>query len=256
MSADAIVNLLFLCGLISLYGLWRLSLFLRRRAISSGRWIEGMAGHLGGEIARDPSYPCPFVRFERKGLRGYYLAWYLGTSNIRVTSLELCAGVPDLLAATSPHSRRVTPRFARGVEFHWEGFRVAARDPKGAKRMLDEGLGQILWGLQERYGAPVRVQLAPTRLTIEVERFLRTPEAADLVLYLDRLLSLLSAECRVEVLSVRFDPHAGVCPVCGTALANPVTCDSCRTPHHRECWDYSGRCAIFACGARKRTMIG
>lgn len=250
-AISVLLQVLLVAPFFLLYLLWKLSQYFRRRSVASGQWIEGMARHLGGEIARDPAYPCPFVRFERRGHRGYYLVWYLGTSNIRVTTLELCAGIPDLLAVTSPNSRRVTPRFARGVEFGWEGFRVAARDPDDARRMLDEGLGRLLWGLQERFRAPVRIQLAPTRLTIEVERFLHTPEAIELADFLDWLLPLLSAECRIEVLSVRFDPRAGVCPVCGTALTSPVTCGSCKTPHHRECWNYAGRCAIFACGGRQ-----
>jgi len=38
------------------------------------------------------------------------------------------------------------------------------------------------------------------------------------------------------------------CPVCGTdVIEQPKTCPRCATPHHRECWDYAGGCAIFGC---------
>lgn len=38
------------------------------------------------------------------------------------------------------------------------------------------------------------------------------------------------------------------CPVCATSLAHDVVqCARCETPHHRECWEYAGRCAVFAC---------
>lgn len=55
-------------------------------------------------------------------------------------------------------------------------------------------------------------------------------------------------------------PHSGIefgetaeemdgrCPICTTALSEPlIRCRRCSAPHHRECWDYLGRCAVYAC---------
>ncbi len=40
-----------------------------------------------------------------------------------------------------------------------------------------------------------------------------------------------------------------VCPICGEEIQNDlVFCRACKTPHHRECWLYNGRCSVFACG--------
>jgi len=42
-----------------------------------------------------------------------------------------------------------------------------------------------------------------------------------------------------------------VCPVCGAAIARDlVTCQRCLTPHCRECWEYNGKCATYACGEK------
>ena len=39
-----------------------------------------------------------------------------------------------------------------------------------------------------------------------------------------------------------------VCPICtGTIEEDLVLCSSCQSPHCRECWQYNGRCATFAC---------
>ena len=39
------------------------------------------------------------------------------------------------------------------------------------------------------------------------------------------------------------------CPICGESIERQlVTCVSCKTPHHQDCWEYNGRCATFACG--------
>jgi hypothetical protein len=44
-------------------------------------------------------------------------------------------------------------------------------------------------------------------------------------------------------------PH---CIVCGEALRTDlVTCRSCRTPHHKDCWQYFGGCATYACGGKQ-----
>lgn len=39
------------------------------------------------------------------------------------------------------------------------------------------------------------------------------------------------------------------CQVCGVGLsAGPVVyCSKCKTPHHKDCWDYLGQCSTFAC---------
>lgn len=44
---------------------------------------------------------------------------------------------------------------------------------------------------------------------------------------------------------------AGRCPVCSTAIAAPVVvCPRCDVPHHEQCWDYLGRCAVYGCQPR------
>jgi hypothetical protein len=48
----------------------------------------------------------------------------------------------------------------------------------------------------------------------------------------------------------------GSCRVCGCPLDGPIVgCVKCRTPHHADCWEYSGVCSVYACGsavARRR----
>ena len=40
-----------------------------------------------------------------------------------------------------------------------------------------------------------------------------------------------------------------VCRVCGEGIGEtPLRCGRCATPHHRECWEYAGKCSIFGCG--------
>ena len=42
-----------------------------------------------------------------------------------------------------------------------------------------------------------------------------------------------------------------ICPVCATAIKDEIaSCPRCETPHHPDCWDYAGGCAIFGCDSR------
>ena len=46
------------------------------------------------------------------------------------------------------------------------------------------------------------------------------------------------------------------CPVCGSELNDEViTCHDCQTPHHKECWDYVGHCAIFGCHQSEKALV-
>ncbi|HZE97911.1 MAG TPA: RING finger protein [Planctomycetota bacterium] len=46
---------------------------------------------------------------------------------------------------------------------------------------------------------------------------------------------------------------SGRCPICATTLSEPVVrCERCRSPHHRDCWVYLGRCATYGCEPRPR----
>lgn len=40
-----------------------------------------------------------------------------------------------------------------------------------------------------------------------------------------------------------------VCQICGEPIVDDlVFCRHCKTPHHRDCWQYVGRCSVFGCG--------
>lgn len=48
-----------------------------------------------------------------------------------------------------------------------------------------------------------------------------------------------------------------VCSVCCEKLdAEVVFCGRCQTPHHRDCWEYSGGCSTYGCGGRQCFVPG
>jgi len=45
--------------------------------------------------------------------------------------------------------------------------------------------------------------------------------------------------------------HSPCCPVCRQAVVeDPVECERCTAPYHRDCWSFIGNCSIFGCGAQ------
>jgi hypothetical protein len=43
-----------------------------------------------------------------------------------------------------------------------------------------------------------------------------------------------------------------VCKVCGETIDSPeVICATCRTPHHRDCWEFIGSCSIYGCNGKQ-----
>ena len=56
----------------------------------------------------------------------------------------------------------------------------------------------------------------------------------------------------VEWLDVAGAWRRGLCLVCGCLLGSGVVrCASCRTPHHEECWRWTGECSTYACRERR-----
>ena len=56
----------------------------------------------------------------------------------------------------------------------------------------------------------------------------------------------------IEILEVALPEEMVRCKVCGERiLLDKIECRRCDTPHHRDCWDYAGKCSTYACGETK-----
>jgi hypothetical protein len=242
----------FVVGLLFLRSIQRSR---RRKAqLREGRTLDEIARLMNGEVDRTAEFP--FVRFHRQGARCYFVQWGIGSADVVVSTLEACAGTPGFLEASSADSRRMLSRFPRARETPTYGsFRIVTTDFAWAHGLLRTGLGPLLREFHAWAGAPVRVQMTPGRLTVEVEAITGTAESVHLTRFFDRLFELVHGSDEpdgVTVLSTSFDPSRGRCPVCGMLTTAPLTlCAGCRAPHHADCWAYAGRCGIFGCGARR-----
>jgi Prokaryotic RING finger family 1 len=66
-----------------------------------------------------------------------------------------------------------------------------------------------------------------------------------------RLHDQMRVQTQMEVEFVS-DKHVGgessICGVCGQAIESDlVRCRRCRAAHHRECWEFNGKCSTYGC---------
>jgi hypothetical protein len=127
---------------------------------------------------------------------------------------------------------------------------------RGERAVADEFLGpsvlRLLNDLAGLYGATVaigarfRVSGRPDRTADALTRF--TLLSLQLAQHA-RLFAEKSSEVSVVETTA---PAGGQCQICGVELEGVlVRCSRCSTPHHADCWEYTGACSTYGCGETK-----
>lgn len=138
-----------------------------------------------------------------------------------------------------------------------ERWKVLAADADEVRHLLSDGVRLAidqLW--RHPTPAELAISLSPGWLT--VRKVWNSPRGVEIEEFVERVCALsdqlnLAAASGIEFLvSERAQLlEEARCGVCGDGLASDlVVCRRCNTPHHRECWQYGGGCATYACGGR------
>ncbi len=134
-------------------------------------------------------------------------------------------------------------------------FSVRATDVGAATSLLNGTVQLQIDNLRTSpIPSPLRVEFGSGNLQICKSKVLRF--YPDLVEFVQRALDLydqllLTSSRGIEFLEQQsFQPLEEVkCQVCGEEIRDDlVFCRRCKTPHHRECWQYNGACSVFGCG--------
>ncbi len=134
--------------------------------------------------------------------------------------------------------------------------------------MLSSEVQALIWKLAQLGAAPpifgtrdIQVQFLGGVLTVTKPRHLNTYEHLEEFVSLSA--ELFQAALRTRSTGITFvtgstvdaqqpDSVESQCQVCGEPLAaDLVWCAACKTPHHRECWEYFGGCSTYACGHKQ-----
>lgn len=96
------------------------------------------------------------------------------------------------------------------------------------------------------------IEIGPSALEIRIAEVADTAEVAMAMVRTARdfLGFLVDLDIvRPAVVAIEYSEQAsGHCPICLSTLTDPlVRCPRCRSPHHRQCWEYLGHCATYGC---------
>ncbi len=149
------------------------------------------------------------------------------------------------------------------------GYVVQANDPDMAREFLAPSVRWSI-GKLSRLGPPggMLVSINPERLLVQVDRNLGLNAEAlahvvheTLVIH-DGLQRGVAARMTQGISIVSSGPAASedagppICKVCGEPIVTPaVLCASCRTPHHRDCWEFVGTCSIYGCRGKEWLIL-
>lgn len=147
-------------------------------------------------------------------------------------------------------------------------FYISGNTRASVRDMLSAEVQAVIWKLAQTGFAPpihatrdIQVRFLGGVLTITKPRLLTSEAHLDEFIRLSA--ELFEAALRTRTTGITFvgdvsldakEPDAveSQCQVCGEPLAKDlVYCGGCRTPHHRECWEYFGGCSTYACGHKQ-----
>lgn len=148
-------------------------------------------------------------------------------------------------------------------------FFISGNSPSAVCDMLSAEVQALIWKLAQVGSLPgihgtcdIQVKFLGGVLTITKPRHLTSYDQLEELVTLSA--QLFEAATRTRATGITFvgtsptsepqepDTLESQCQVCGEPLAaDLVWCAACKTPHHRECWEYFGGCSTYACGHKK-----
>jgi hypothetical protein len=176
-----------------------------------------------------------------------------------------CRGRLDFISDRTEIRFELDDRGQPGLEVSTASFisQIAEEDPE-AFRVRGSGElyrrifanGELPRMLRD-WGVPFEWALGPDRFELRIHG--QPGDEEELWRWLKGAFRLLQAipgfedDAPIQIPTVsRFSPAEGECQVCGVSLGEGtvVRCRRCATPHHEDCWAYTGWCSTFACSER------
>ena len=199
-------------------------------------------------------YGETFIRlttYQVGGSRGIRVMELIAQFGERRCRLEVFPRSADTLLA--PSSRDLSPTSLGGDDFA-SRWTILTSDEQEAAQLLTQ---PVRFQLDQLRRTPewsdVNLSIRPGWLTIR--RKWTSTRPADLETFVELALGLIDQALLTRTSGIDFLDDGQVkvidaahCLVCGEGLVSDlVYCRRCKTPHHRECWEYSGSCSTYGC---------
>lgn len=233
------------------------------------RWFAGwreLATRYGGVV--DSWWWLPRMRLQWRGVP-VVLRSQKKLDGTRLMGTVLESAAPEVAGNFSVRSRDwpapVTSRRRAAGPAAGDGFDgmfdVQFHPATGPIRLPDA----VRWQIQELAHwsgeSPLHVQVKSQQIRIARPGYLTKPEALDDFLRLGlrlvdqlRTMETRGLEFVNEDQAILLDD--AVCPICTDRIEGRMTlCVRCKTPHCRDCWEYNGKCGMFACNETRSTPV-
>jgi hypothetical protein len=133
-------------------------------------------------------------------------------------------------------------------------FTIESLNPDYARTLITGGVRSAILMLSRiRKSGGVDVRFGGGELV--VQKLMVLDQASELSAFVRHTMEIFDQACLARTTGIEFvdtDLHLiqdAKCPICGDLIEDDlVFCCRCKTPHHRECWQYNGKCATYACG--------
>ena len=249
-------GLALILGVMIAVGLVMLA-FQVRKSREAGAKIRLLADHLKGRVLPGRLWGIPSVGFE---LHGYSARLEFGEEGRDFTRVSV--RIP-----TSTAGRLIIVPESLGGQFHRlfgvhdieigdrrfdHAFIIQAQPEAVAHRVFDPAQREAAMAAVRRLAAHGRFMLRAERGSLEIQYHDLRLEAAPLLELVRSASELIPCLLSNPHTGIEYGESAelrdGHCPICTTTLEEPlIRCRRCGAPHHRECWEYFGRCAVYAC---------
>ena len=134
-------------------------------------------------------------------------------------------------------------------------FVVRGTDEEEVRRFLSDGVRwQISRLLGEGSDDHLYILIGNGHICVQRPRLIRS--FAALKIFVERSLELYDQAMITRAVGIEFVDNGEVatldhviCKVCGEEIEGHemVYCERCKTPHHGECWQYTGSCSVYGC---------
>lgn len=251
----------------TIIGIFLLMVTFNRLHRTTERWNRSfamVARRFGGDWSRGGWFRYPSLRLRYGATHARLAAYRYGGGN-GPWCVEMVVHMPEPLAMRCEIGMR-TPQRRLGrssqglseIELDWTDFRynwqVLTDDGDMANLLLSRAVRlqlDQLWKFPFR--SEVSISLFPNWLIIrkvwdstrpiDLEGFAE----ASLALY-DQLQLARSAGIEFVEGDAPVVLDGAECRICGEQLVRDVVlCRRCKTPHHRDCWEYAGACSTYGC---------
>ncbi len=140
-------------------------------------------------------------------------------------------------------------------------LRVRYKEREAAEKLLSDG---VCWQARQLYEFLQRscLLIAIKRGSLTIRKYTRIRKFHDLDQFVRIGLAWFDQALLTQSEGIEFvaDDQAQIldeitCKVCGDGIVlDMVFCARCRTPHHHDCWLYTGRCSVYGCQETRFTV--